>query len=242
MQVIVTISRITEACKVVVLAFACLVANFSAQASETAPAQDSSDAQALLALLADKQRYRASFSHELRDSDGTLLDASSGWLAWLRPHSFRWETEQPLAQTLLVKGDLFYQYDSDLEQMLVQPLSDDVAVLPRLLLGGDAAAIADDYRVSAVRVVAAGAGGKTPDADTDTKASAPAQIFRLQPRAEGGLFSELLLEFRGGELSAINISDDLQQNSRFEFQAIDSDIDAALFEVSPPPGTEIVHQ
>ncbi|MGB5324707.1 MAG: outer-membrane lipoprotein carrier protein LolA [Pseudomonadales bacterium] len=197
-------------------------------------AGNSPGAAALASLLAGKQSYYANFSQQLRDSEGQLVDESSGWMAWQRPASFRWEINAPLAQTLLVKGEIYYQYDRDLEQMLVQPLSDDVAMLPRLLLEGDASAIAARYQVEAVVAL--------PVTDGASARGAAPQLFRLQPRGEAGLFSELLLEFRGENLQAINITDDMQQNSRFEFSKQSGEVEANFFDVEPAPGTEIIHQ
>ncbi|MBT8140220.1 MAG: outer membrane lipoprotein carrier protein LolA [Gammaproteobacteria bacterium] len=206
---------------------------------------DNGALQQLAGLLKSSDAYYANFQHELRDEEGQLLDASSGWMAWQRPTDFRWEIEQPLAQTLLVKGSIFYQYDRDLEQMLVQPLSEEVAVLPQLLLAGDVAVISARYRVTTVLAVAAQPGVETELAEAGQQVvhqPRPPKIFKLRPHQPGEMFRELLLEFRGSALTAINISDDLQQNSRFEFTPRQDAMGAGLFEVNPPPATEIIYQ
>ncbi|MBT5292594.1 MAG: hypothetical protein HOL40_02590, partial [Cellvibrionales bacterium] len=78
-----------------------------------------------------------------------------------------------------------------------------------------------------------------------TNKNAPSrQLFTLKPIANDGLFEMLSLEFKGEVLQAISILDDLQQNSRFEFMAIDIEtvIDDSLFELNPPAYTDIIHR
>ena len=189
--------------------------------------------QRFVELLAHSEAIRADFTHPMRDKGGNLLDQSRGWMAWQRPQNFRWEIITPLTQTLIIKGDLFYQYDRDLEQLIVQPVSADIAALPNVLLTGDAAVVDARYRVESVKTVAIQALGNPVQ-----------QRFRLMPKSDGGLFNAIMIEFSGQQITAISIEDDLQQTSRFEFsqtrwlKAVGID----LFELKTAPGTEIIHQ
>lgn len=189
--------------------------------------------QQFVELLAHSESIRADFTHTMRDKGGNLLDQSSGWMAWQRPQNFRWEIIEPLTQTLIINGELFYQYDRDLEQLIVQPVSADIAALPNVLLTGDAVVIDARYRVEFVEEVAIRSSG-----------SSVAQRFRLMPKTDGGLFSAIMIEFSGQQITAIDIEDDLQQTSRFEFgqtQLLKA-VGADLFELKTAPGTEIIQQ
>ncbi|MDA7686997.1 outer-membrane lipoprotein carrier protein LolA [Pseudomonadales bacterium] len=189
--------------------------------------------QRFVELLAHSDSIRADFTHTMRDKGGNLLDQSSGWMAWQRPQNFRWEIIEPLTQTLIINGELFYQYDRDLEQLIVQPVSADIAALPNVLLTGDALVIDALYRVEFVEEVAIPSSGGTVQ-----------QRFRLMPKSDGGLFSAIMIEFSGQQITAIDIEDDLQQTSRFEFRQTQllKAVGADLFELKTAPGTEIIQQ
>ena len=189
--------------------------------------------QRFVELLAHSESIRADFTHTMLDKGGKLLDQSSGWMAWQRPQNFRWEIIEPLTQTLIINGDLFYQYDRDLEQLIVQPISADIAALPNVLLTGDAAVIDALYRVESVEEVS-----------IESSGSPVQQRFKLMPKSDGGLFSAIMIEFSGQQITAINIEDDLQQTSRFEFRQTQllKAFGINLFELKTAPGTEIIQQ
>ena len=193
------------------------------------------------ALLQASESMRADFKHSMRDADGALLDASAGWMAWQRPDNFRWEILEPLAQTLIINGAVFYQYDRDLEQLIVQPLSPEVSALPNVLLTGDPGSIAETYHVEAI--YAAQAGNYAAQSDAQIAVPMP-HLFKLTPRTSGGLFTAIVVEFNNGLIAAIDIEDDLQQTSRFEFAAATTLVNTPsdIFSIDPAPGTEIIHQ
>ena len=203
------------------------------QPENTSNSSEQADTLRFAALLASSASLHASFTHTMRDSKGQLLDQSAGWMAWLRPDNFRWEIIEPLAQTLILNATLYYQYDRDLDQLIVQPVSPEVAALPQILLAGDVAAISSRYHVEAIRAVA-----------TQSGLEDGPQLFKLMPRGGEGLFTAIIIEFAAGQLAAIDIEDDLQQTSRFEFSATRplADVESDLFVIDPAPGTEIIHQ
>jgi len=53
-----------------------------------------------------------------------------------------------------------------------------------------------------------------------------------------------MIEFSGQQITAIDIEDDLQQTSRFEFRQTQllKAVGADLFELKTAPGTEIIQQ
>jgi len=223
---------------VTLLGTACLLLCTKGWSGELLRPTAGNDAAQLAALLDGAKSMRAEFSHSMRDAKGTLLDQSSGWMAWQRPSNFRWEILQPLAQTLLINGEVFYQYDRDLEQLIVAPVSPQVTALPNLLLTGDVQAIDQQYEVEAIYAVANAAAAQP------NPAQAQPRLFKLKPRHGEGLFSAIIVEFAQSHIAAIDIEDDLQQTSRFEFSA-GSPLDASaaeLFTIDPAPGTEIIHQ
>lgn len=213
--------------------------------SEILPAENSSpehpsiEPQAVLADLLSRSIYfQANFKQTVRDANGVIVDQSSGkmWLA--RPDKLRWDIAEPLEQTLIVNEQQFFQYDSDIDQLIIEPLSGQLSTMPVLLLSGDAEAIAKQFIVTEIMAV-------TSSSATLSEASASLrQLFSLKPLSNEGLFEVLTLEFKAGVLQAISILDDLQQSSRFDFTAInvEATISNKRFELNPPAYTDIIHR
>lgn len=193
--------------------------------------------EALANLLSRSAYFQADFKQVIRDADGEVIDQAVGdvWLS--RPSKLRWDITEPLEQTLIVSDDQFFQYDQDIDQLIIEPLSDQLSAMPVLLLSGDASAINKQFIVKQIKALTAPSG--------DTKLPRSQKIlFTLKPLARDGLFQLLTLEFVDEKLQAIAILDDLEQSSRFEFSAINVDniIDDAQFELVPPEYTDIIYR
>lgn len=194
-----------------------------------------SEYQQLADLLSSSTYFQAHFQQTVRDASGDIVDQSTGkiWLA--RPNQLRWDIVEPLEQTLIVNEQEFFQYDSDIDQLIIEPLSDQLSAMPVLLLSGNAEAIASQFTVTEIKAVTA---------QIVNKESALRQLFNLKPIGNEGLFEVLSLEFKDGVLQAISILDDLQQNSRFEFSIIDTTtvIDDSIFVLNPPAYTDVIYR
>lgn len=191
--------------------------------------------QQLADLLSSSTYFQAHFQQTVREANGDIVDQSTGkiWLA--RPNQLRWDIVEPLEQTLIVNDQQFFQYDSDIDQLIIEPLSDQISALPLLLLSGNAESIARQFTVSQIKAVTA---------QSTVSDSSSRQLFNLKPIGNSGLFEALSLEFKGGVLQAISILDDLQQNSRFEFSNIDTAtvIDGSIFVLDPPADTDVIYR
>jgi len=192
-----------------------------------------SEYEVLADLLSRSTYFQALFQQTVRDANGDIIDQSSGRIWLTRPSLLRWDILQPLVQTLIVNDQQFFQYDSDIDQLIVEPLSDQLSAMPVLLLSGNAEAIASQFIVSEIKAVT------LQSANTSAR-----QLFNLKPKGNDGLFEMLSLEFKHGELQAISILDDLQQNSRFEFSAIDAvtPVENSTFILNPPVETDIIYR
>lgn len=189
----------------------------------------------LLRLLTASDSMHASFTQVMHDNDGVLVDQSSGWMAWLRPDKFRWEIAEPFAQSLIIDGRDYYQYDRDLDQLIIQQVTAEVAALPSLLLSGNTQKITEAYRVEQVQSVADTGAVNTGGSRTS---------YKLIPHNEQSLFKEVTIEFSNGKLIELNIVDDLRQTSRFEFSdtASPQPVTAELFTLQQSEETHVVYQ
>ena len=76
------------------------------------------------------------FEQSLVDSEGQVLEVTSGTLEIQRPGRFRWAYTEPYEQWLIADGTNIWSYDVDLEQVTVKPQAEALASTPALLLGG----------------------------------------------------------------------------------------------------------
>lgn len=194
-----------------------------------------SGADDLAQLLSASRYFQAAFKQQVRDSEGELIDQSQGKMLLSRPDKLRWDIDEPLEQTIVVNSGQYFQYDRDIDQLIIETLSDQLSAMPSLLLSGNAEAISAEFKVEQVKAITSASGAGT---------APPLQLFKLKPLAEQGLFRVLTLEFSGGILQAIGILDDLEQTSRFEFSEIDNvtPIDKDQFELNPPADTDIIRR
>ncbi len=191
----------------------------------------SSAGQRLLDQLNTLQDLNASFVQTVRDAKGVVVDESRGRFLWKRPRLFRWDIEQPFAQSIVIKNDEQYQYDADLEQLTIQPLDSNAATLPNILLASDETALNKNYRVRTIERRAA----------TEFGDAGSSELFSISPRQVNAELETILLEFKRGALVSIDIVDSLQQTSRFELSPNGGDaLSADDFEIVTAPGTVIV--
>lgn len=208
-------------------------------------AADASDSErsaskALGELLSQPRYFQATFLQTVHDAEGELVDQSNGAMMLSRPDKLRWEVYAPFEQVIVVNADDYYQYDSDIDQLIIQPLDNQLSAIPKLLLSGDASAIQSQFKVEELKAITASSNDNSSDS---------IRVFTLKPLTIEGaqqdsLFNTLTLEFSGAQLDAIAILDDLEQVSRFQFSdhALDTPIEDARFVLVPPDGTDIIYR
>ena len=142
-----------------------------------------------------------------------------------RPGKFHWQTNSPVKQTIITTGKTVWIYDPDLQQAVRQSLDDQVANTPALLLSGNANQIMNAYRV--------------------TQPNKAKTYYTLYPKDKEGAFQSLTISFGAQNAPTLMIlQDSLGQTTtiRFSDTKINSKIPAAIFNFSPPAGTDIIDQ
>ena len=92
--------------------------------------------------------YHANFTQTLVGADGTSADRETGELWLKRPGQFRWEYREPWERQIVADGAQVWMYDSELDQVTVQPSGEALQQSPAALLVGDLSAL-DDYAYTA---------------------------------------------------------------------------------------------
>ena len=142
-----------------------------------------------------------------------------------RPGKFYWETTSPAKQTIATTGKLVWIYDPDLQQAIRQNLDEQVANTPALLLSGNTAQIMKSYRVTQPD------SGKT--------------YYTLYPKQKDSAFQSLTISFGANKAPSLMIlQDSLGQTTyvRFNNVKVNPSLSNAVFNFTPPKGTDIIDQ
>jgi len=198
------------------LALCCLFTIPTATASPAAIAR-------VEALLASTQSLRASFTQEVRDGNGKLVQNAAGTFLLQKPGRFRWDYTTP-AQAIVSDGTKLWFYDADLAQVTVRRQRDVLTQAPAMLLAGKGK-------------VAAGF-----DAEELPPIAGGLDWLRLVPRAGAGDFRELRLGFAVGDLREMELVDRLGQRTLIRFTALERNVKLAAeaFQFKIPPDTDVV--
>jgi len=189
-----------------------------------APA-DPAAATRLGVLLQGMRQIEADFHQTLIDEHDEVLQESSGRVVLQHPGRFRWETRVPFVKLVVSDGASVWQYDDDLQQVVIRPLDRRADQVPSLLLSGEIEQVNRLYEISS----------RTDDAGVER--------FELLPRDAGGPFASLAIQFRAGVLERLEIADGMGQRTIVSFEKVHSieKADESLFVFVTPPGVDELH-
>ncbi len=196
-----------------------LVLSLVCSSSLASPTQD------LAKILTEMQSAQGQFVQTLADSKGNLLQSSEGRFAVKKPGKFLWQTESPFPQQLMSDGELLWLYDPDLEQATVSTINDKVSQTPAVLLSGDGNTIEKQYVV------------------TRLNSNSTSQSFELVSRELRADFATIQASFNANLLSQMRLTDKSGNVTTFNFTRVvlNPTLDDAVFQFTPPAGTDIIH-
>jgi len=176
------------------------------------------------AYLARLSTLTAVFVQVVQDKQGQVTERATGTLSISRPDRFRWDYQQPYAQTIVADGKKLWLYDPDLEQVTVRSLAQGLGATPAMLLSG---------------------AGKVGDAFTAGPIEQQQGLtwYRLAPKQKGSDFERVSLGFDDrNELAAMELVDKLGQTTTIEFSQVKrgAPLDGSLFRFVPPDGADVI--
>ena len=176
------------------------------------------------AYLATLSTLTADFVQVVQDKQGQVTERASGTLSISRPNRFRWDYQQPYAQTIVADGRKLWLYDPDLEQVTVRSLEQGLGATPAMLLSGS---------------------GKVGDAFLAGPIEQQQGLtwYRLSPKQKGSDFERVSLGFDSrNELAAMELVDKLRQTTTIEFSRVKRGAALAdsLFRFVPPNGADVI--
>ncbi len=193
-----------------------------AVAEEEAQAPDESVTR-LIGLLQGINNLATPISQTVVSSDGDVLQQVKGSLTVARPGKFRIVTEDPLPQVLVSDGSKLWNYDPDLEQLIISRLNQDIGEVPILILSGDEDQISRQFNVEHF--------------ETEDTVE-----FVLIPLEQTSLFSRIRLSFVAAVPQKITIIDGFQQQTDISFDQVEMNqpLQADVFSFTAPEGADVV--
>lgn len=159
------------------------------------------------------------------ESDGGVLEESEIQMRLKKPDGFYWETLTPFPELIVTDGSTLWNYQPDLEQVVIEDWDSSRSELAAQLLSGNIESLADEYSVESVN-----------DLDSDY------QEFELLPRAADSVYQLISINFMGDELESIYLNSKNGQQTVWRFENVirNREIADTQFQFIPPENIEII--
>jgi outer membrane lipoprotein carrier protein len=173
----------------------------------------------------DLRSLQADFEQTVLDSDFVVDEMSRGRLALKRPGRFRWDYIEPHEQLIVADGERMWNYEEDLQQVTVHAMDETLASSPAMLLTGEGS-LEESFEIS------------------DLGESGQLHWVQLVPRVRDSEFESVRVGLGDAGVEVMELRDNLGQTTRIEFRNIrrNPDLADALFEFTPPPGTDVIER
>lgn len=182
------------------------------------------DTARLETLLTDISSLSAEVTQLIIESDGGVLEESLIQMHLLRPNGFYWETLDPFPELVVTNGKTLWNYQPDLEQVVIEDFNSEESELAAQLLSGRTDALGKDYEIQAV----------TEDDDFVS--------FQLLPVAADSVYARITISFLGNEIESIHVSSKNGEQTVWQFSKVERNKGLALeqFEFDVPEGIEVI--
>ena len=186
---------------------------------------EANDLQRLDSLLQGIETLAADVVQLIVEADGGVLEESKIRMYLKKPDGFYWETFTPFPELIVTNGSLLWNYQPDLEQVVIEAWDSSRSELAAQLLSGRTDNLAAEYLIEAV-----------------SSAADEHQEFKLTPLATDSIYVEISINFLLSELDMIYLDNKSGQQTVWRFQNVirNRDLDDALFEFQPPAGVEVI--
>ena len=178
----------------------------------------------LKSLLQNLDTLSAEITQLIVEPDGGILEESQILLHVKRPDGFYWETISPFPELLVTNGKKLWNYQPDLEQVVVEDWDSNRSDLAAKLLYGRTDGLSDDYYIVVVN-------------------SEFARTFELKPKSADSLYEIITIKFISDSLDLIYIQNTNGERTAWEFKdsSINLPLEDGLFEFTPPAGIEVIN-
>jgi outer membrane lipoprotein carrier protein len=154
-------------------------------------------------------------------SDGAK-ETLKGIMKIKRPNRFYWKIEQPYPQEIVSNGQTLWQYEPDLDQVIVRKVDAELQGVPLLLLSGKTSELETLFTVKA---------------ESDSR-------FTLTPKSEDQVVKKVVIAFSQDRLKSLTIENTLGQDIQIVFSKVEQNtpLEDQAFEFKIPKGVEVLEQ
>lgn len=193
--------------------------------TQSGSANADSALQQLDAMLANINTLSAEVEQLIVESDGGVLEESRIQLHLKKPDGFYWETITPFPELIVTNGELLWNYQPDLEQVVVENWSEQRSELAAQLLSGNTDNLSEEYQVA-----------------LDDASGSTVREFNLTPLASDSVYAEIKISFMEEELDMIHLRHKNGEQTVWRFHAVQRNQPLAdsLFEFVPPDDIEVI--
>ena len=175
-------------------------------------------------LLNGIDSLSAEVSQLIVESDGGILEESNIQMHLKKPDGFYWETIDPFPELIVTNGVLLWNYQPDLEQVVIESWDNSESELAAQLLNGRTENLADEYTIKLI-------------ADSDITE------FELTPVALDSIYDQITISFIASNLDMIHLDNKNGEQTVWQFKNMEKNHPLAdsLFEFVPPTDIEIIN-
>ncbi len=176
-------------------------------------------------LLKGMDTLSADVTQLIVESDGGVLEQSEIRMKLKRPNGFYWETLSPFPELIVTDGIKLWNYQPDLEQVVIEDWDATRSELAAQLLSGNTENLAEEYLLS-----------RRDQGQTEFTE------FVLMPRESDNVYRQITLTFNKQLLDMIRIDSNNGQKTVWQFfnPIINKPISDQEFVFEPPPGVEVI--
>lgn len=164
---------------------------------------------------------RANVTQLIIESDGGVLEESSILFVMAPPNGFYWETLDPYPELIVTNGETLWNYQPDLEQVVVEDWDNQDMTLAAQLLSGETNELSRSYELQWLK-------------DSDE--------FRLVPRDLSDPLKLITISFVKTDLASIFLEEKSGQKTAWIFDNVTTDLrlDEDFFTFSIPSNIEVI--
>ena len=179
----------------------------------------------LNSMLVSIESLKADVVQLIVESDGGILEESKIKMYFKKPNGFYWETITPFKELIVTNGVKLWNYQPDLEQVVIENWDSSKSELAAQLLNGETENLGSDYQIEQLYS----------DDSGDHQ-------FSLTPLATDSVYERISISFVTSELDQIYLNSKNGQQTVWRFVTIERNesLEDSVFEFDPPAGIEII--
>lgn len=179
----------------------------------------------LNSMLVSIESLKADVVQLIVESDGGILEESKIKMYFKKPNGFYWETITPFKELIVTNGVKLWNYQPDLEQVVIEDWDSSKSELAAQLLNGETENLGSDYQIEQLYS----------DDSGDHQ-------FTLTPLATDSVYERISISFVTSELDQIYLNSKNGQQTVWRFVTIERNesLEDNVFEFDPPAGIEII--